>query len=355
MQYSAQEYADIHLVYGQENCNARAAARVYAENFPNRRHPSYQVFIDVNRRLRTTGSVLPSKHETGRPRTRRTPELEEQVMAYFEEHPGNSTRDAGRTLGIDHTAVSRILTEEGMHPFHYTKVQALLPEDFPKRVTFCQWLLQEIDTDPNFLSKILWTDECNFSRNGVINLHNLHQWSIVNPHATYERAFQVRFSINVWAGILNNRVMGPIMLPNRINGDDFYQFLAIDLDELLDDLPLGVLHSLLLQLDGAPPHFALRVRNWLNENFPDRWIGRQGPILWPPRSPDLNPLDFFLWGHLKNYVYQTPVESVQELEARIMRGMRTVTPEMLNSLKANLERRARLCIQCGGQSFEQLL
>ncbi|EZA62612.1 hypothetical protein X777_10243, partial [Ooceraea biroi] len=45
-------------------------------------------------------------------------------------------------------------------------------------------------------------------------------------------------------------------------------------------------------------------RNILNESFPDRWIGRGGRISWPARSPDLTPLDFFLWGHLKNEVYR---------------------------------------------------
>ena len=48
--------------------------------------------------------------------------------------------------------------------------------------------------------------------------------------------------------------------------------------------------------DGAPPHFSFFVTDVLNERFPVAWIGRNGPILWPPRSPDLSPLDFFLWG-----------------------------------------------------------
>ncbi|GBL73687.1 hypothetical protein AVEN_230681-1 [Araneus ventricosus] len=38
--------------------------------------------------------------------------------------------------------------------------------------------------------------------------------------------------------------------------------------------------------------------------YPGRWIGRGGPVLWPPRSPDLTSLDFFLWGHLKELVYR---------------------------------------------------
>ncbi len=49
---------------------------------------------------------------------------------------------------------------------------------------------------------------------------------------------------------------------------------------------------------------AIPVRAWLDEKFPGRWIGRRGPIEWPTRSPDLSPCDFFLWGYLKNIVYQ---------------------------------------------------
>ncbi|GBN41973.1 hypothetical protein AVEN_258019-1 [Araneus ventricosus] len=52
--------------------------------------------------------------------------------------------------------------------------------------------------------------------------------------------------------------------------------------------------------DGAPAHFSIAVRNHLDATHPGRWIRRGGPVAWPPRSPDLNPLDFFFWGHLNN-------------------------------------------------------
>ena len=52
--------------------------------------------------------------------------------------------------------------------------------------------------------------------------------------------------------------------------------------------------QVIFQQDGAPPHWGLQVRQFLSETFLDRWIGRDGPILWPPRSPDITPLDFFL-------------------------------------------------------------
>ena len=52
--------------------------------------------------------------------------------------------------------------------------------------------------------------------------------------------------------------------------------------------------------------------------FPGVWIGRGGPIAWPPRSPDLSPVDFFLWGFLKGLLYETPVETPEDLGGRIL-------------------------------------
>ena len=57
------------------------------------------------------------------------------------------------------------------------------------------------------------------------------------------------------------------------------------------------------QQDSAPPHYGVHVRRYLDETFTNRWIDRSGTIEWPPRLPDLTPLDFF-WGYLKKRVYQ---------------------------------------------------
>jgi hypothetical protein len=51
--------------------------------------------------------------------------------------------------------------------------------------------------------------------------------------------------------------------------------------------------------DGTPAHFSRPVRDVLNNTYHDRWIGRGGPTAWPIRSPDFNPLDFYVWEHLK--------------------------------------------------------
>ncbi|ENN79947.1 hypothetical protein D910_04694 [Dendroctonus ponderosae] len=67
------------------------------------------------------------------------------------------------------------------------------------------------------------------------------------------------------------------------------------------------------QHDGAPSQFGQPVRNWLNQHFPSRWIGRGGTLNCPARSPDLNSLDYYLWRNMSNIIYATEVDSPEEL------------------------------------------
>ena len=56
------------------------------------------------------------------------------------------------------------------------------------------------------------------------------------------------------------------------------------------------------------------MRRRLDRQFPGHWIGRHGPVEWPPRSPDLTALDFYLWGHLKAMVHQVKIQNMDHLK-----------------------------------------
>jgi hypothetical protein len=75
----------------------------------------------------------------------------------------------------------------------------------------------------------------------------------------------------------------------------------------------------------------------------------------PPRSPDLTPVDFFLWNQFKDYIYREPVDTLEELQNRLQESIATLTPEMLRNVQNNLLRRAALCIEVGGREFEHLM
>jgi hypothetical protein len=354
--FTLNEYCDMYFVLGECGGNFRRAAVTYAERYHERRPPDKNVFQRLDQRMRETGRVDVIHETVGRPRTARTPQVEEAVLQAVEDNPNVSIRGIVRNLNVNYSVVQPVLKSEAYHPFHYTKVQALSEDDFPLRVNFCRWMLDAINLNPNFQNQIMWTDESTFTRDGIFNMHNHHYWAIENPHVIRRRAFQQRFSVNVWAGIMGDQLVGPYFLPNRLNGHNFLNFLRGDFQELQDNLPLVVLlNPIWLQLDGAPAHFARPVRQWLNNNYPRRWIGRRGFIAWPPRSCDITPLDFFLWGHIKTIVYRTAPNSEQELRQRILNAAQTITPQMLRNVQGSIRRKLGKCIEANGQNFEHLL
>ena len=88
---------------------------------------------------------------------------------------------------------------------------------------------------------------------------------------------------------------------------------------------------IIFQQDGAPPHWGLDCRRILDAAFPNKWYGRDSPTPWPPRSPDITPLDFFLWGYVKDKVFSTPVPDITNLKARITDAFAIITEDMLEN------------------------
>ena len=102
---------------------------------------------------------------------------------------------------------------------------------------------------------------------------------------------------NVWCALGKDRIIGPFSFEGHVvNRESYLEMLQ---NYFIPELThLGPTGDTVFQQNGAPCHFALSVRQFLNESVSNRWIGIDGPISWPPRSPDLSPLDFFLWGHV---------------------------------------------------------
>jgi len=161
--------------------------------------------------------------------------------------------------------VWRTLHEEDLYPYHDHRVQHLEPGDPAEHMDLCQW----ITAYPQLFSVILFTDEASFTRDGINNSRNLHMWSHDNPHETSVTKFQRRFSVNVWCGFLGNRLIEPFIFDNNLTGNTHEVFLRNELPSLLEDLPLIIRRQMYFQHDGAPPHYARHVREYLIESFPN--------------------------------------------------------------------------------------
>jgi hypothetical protein len=109
------------------------------------------------------------------------------------------------------------------------------------------------------------------------------------------------------------------------------------------------------QQDGAPSHKAEEVQNWIRDNFPDFIsvnISKKRPGQWPPNSPDLNPLDYAIWGILEAAIYGRKFRTIEELKAALQEAWERIDLNVLASSVDNWRKRLRACVQANGGYFE---
>lgn len=259
-------------------------------------------------------------------------------------------------LHLPHTRVFRILKKNHFKSYKVHISHTLRPGDENRRLRYCNWLVERIANDPDFLSKVIWTDESRFTNCGFFNRNNKRLWSIANPRRNMPRRNQIRFGINVWAGLYKNRVIGPLLFEGNLNGERYLNFLRTEFANYIDDtVPLRELPGMWLQQDGAPPHNTRAVRDYLNEHFQQQWIGNNGAEEWPARSGDLSPLDFFLWGTVKNRVYENVPGNLQELRRNIENAFASIRHRDVARALEHIRKRITKCINVNGGLFEHLM
>ena len=232
-------------------------------------------------------------------------------------------------------------------------MQKLYPGDTERRVEFCAWAMGEINRDPGFPRRILFSGESTFIRHGQVSRHWTYSWSRENEREIVEARDQRFEKLNVWCAIWDDTILGPYFIEGNMTGESYLNLLQ---NQLWPDLePLlaanGDMDPIFMQ-DGCPAHNAGIVQPWLFQHFGNNIIGTHAPIRWPPRSPDLKIMDSFLWGYLKNIVY--PAMTLQELRESIIRNVRSIDQGTLQEVLRNWSRRVELCFAVNGNHFEQL-
>ncbi|KAL7286606.1 hypothetical protein TKK_0019105 [Trichogramma kaykai] len=200
------------------------------------------------RRFERTGSIKNHYH-VGRPVSVTNEERSLDVMLSFIENPHQSTRQASLQHEMD-----------------------------PKSVQFCEEMMAFITQIPRFLKNIVFSDEATFQLNGNVNRQNCRYWSDVNPHWMVEGHTQYPQKLNVWAGIINDTIIGPFFIEGNLNATSYEHMLRTQIVPAIRALKGEEFEFTWFQQDGASPHYGVRVRNYLNDVFFERWIGRRGTI-----------------------------------------------------------------------------
>lgn len=353
------------LVYGEARKNSYEACRLYAQRYPNRRHPTRHYFPKLEQKIRNEPDDANEKFIISE-------NTEIDVLAYVEQNFTVSTREVATECNISSTSVWRILHKHKYRSYKYQLHQHLYENDSQRRLEYCNWFLGQLQNDANFPLKIIYSDESRFTNLGIFNRNNKRYWSQENLHMMVEGNFQERFGFNCWLGIIGDRILGPIIFEGHLTGERYLNFLQNEIDQFIDNLPLANYADIFFQQDGAPPHNTREVTRYLNARFGQQWIGNTGPVRWPARyvfscilylfligafylrSPDLTPLDFFIWGTIKNDVFDTPSATQQELEAKVRESIARISPQQLRNAVRATVRKVTLCRDQLGGHFENL-
>lgn len=292
MKYTDDERRDMLFVIGESFQNSLLASRVYAQKYPERRLPDKRAFERLKQNFLENGDISYKKANKKKYITE-DEENEHVVISALTENPHISQRKISRDYGISRSSVQRIMKKHKYHPYRIQLHQLITDNDANMRMEFCRWILEKCDQNMDFPNYVMFTDECSFHNTGLVNRRNFHFYDTENPHFSRTIDHQHRWSVNVWGGVMGKHIFGPHFFDGPLDGNKFLSFLRNELFEMLDDIPLETRRKMWFQLDGAPAHFRHDVRQYLDEIFPNRWIGRGGAQHWPARSPDLTPPDFF--------------------------------------------------------------
>lgn len=312
--------------------------------------PTHKTMRAIFSKFRETGSVLDAPR-SGRPR--RSDEKIMEISDIYDENPSTSIRQAAAISDTSYSTVWSVLHEDlQMKPFKFSFCHQLFSDDKAARITMCNEFQQRISDDENFLNRLCFSDEATFHLSGRVNRHNCVIWDTSNPHAVQEVPIKSP-GVTVWCGLFSDEVIGPFFFDSTVTSKSYKAMLV---DFFIPQLKRRrKFASTIFQQDGAPPHWSLEVRSLLNQKFPGRWIGRDGPFHWAARSPDLTPLDFFFWGTLKDRVYHRRPTTLVQLRDFISDEISLISSQDLSSAFRNFEDRLRLCLRKEGGHFEQYL
>ena len=177
-------------------------------------------------------------------------------------------------------------------------MQQLFPADKLQTKTFTEWFNNMCREEEYFIQHLIISDEAHFDLSGYVNKQNCRFWSRKGPEIMHEKSL-LSEKVTVWCALTYSCVIGPYFFEDENGGA--VTVTAERYNHMLNTFFLSELQRLNLkdmwmQQDGATSHTARLSMTTLRENFSGCLISRFGDIHWPSRSPDLTPVDFYLWG-----------------------------------------------------------
>jgi hypothetical protein len=315
----------------------------------------------ICRRIDQRGSAVERKAGSGRPKSARTAEniaKVEELICSQESEPGTSksTRQVAREVGISQGSVMNIAkTDLGLSSFKRVPAQVISEATRLKRLARSRQLSRRITVEK--AKRVFFTDEKLFYIDPPVNKQNSRVWAAgrkrdVNPQRLLVERAKFSPSAMVSAGVCygGKGRLHFVADKAKINADYYMTNL---LPKLIEDCTEVAPRDFIFQQDSAPAHAARKTQEWIEQNTPD-FITKDE---WPPNSPDLNPLDYHVWGAmLERYrVHKPKPRNKAELKAVLEVIWADLPQEPIDKAILAFRKRLRACVKADGGHFEHQL
>jgi transposase len=285
----------------------------------------------VKKKFETTGLTgrVPGQ---GRKRTARSKANVAKIKAKFRKDPTKSMRQVARELEIHERQVRQVVKVE-MKAKSRARVQKHLINNMSKekRLEKCRNLVNLLKTKKPI---ILFSDEKVFDVDSVSNSRldryvSAQKMEEVPDNIKYK--FQTKHPASTMMfGLVSSdgKKMPPVFFPagTKVNSEEYINVLQIHvLPWIRKNYGLGA--DYVLQQDGAPCHTSRRTQAWLKDNGVKFWPKE----IWPPNSPDLNPLDYSIWAYVARKACRQPHGNIESLQKSIRSAWRSMSPSYIRA------------------------
>ncbi|ODM93502.1 hypothetical protein Ocin01_13183 [Orchesella cincta] len=226
-------------------------------------------------------------------------------------------------------------------------LEILDQKDSFRRVYFAAKMLFLLEDVPEILNNLVFTDECNF------NLPNVPPIIAKPPVAESEKLPQI-----AWCGMSVKGALGPYFFNSHVTDKTYLKMLETYVIPELERQGYD-LKEVWFQQDGAAWHRSRKVLDFLQSVFDYRLISLGTKFIWPPRSQDLTPMDYFFWDHIKdrlNFKHSKYELCFQSKFRDILTN--EVADVKVSRLKAaiyELPKRLDFCVHANGERFKDLM
>lgn len=302
-------------------------------------------------RYHETGSTK-DRPRSGRPRTVCTKDRIKRVREKIRRNPERSARRLAKEENVSATSMRRLLAKDlGLKPYRKRKIHGLSDEQKKKRLERSKLLLKRHGVRK--VKKIIFSDEklflteqCHNAKNDVV--YSLSFEDIPEEQRTVKR-FQNKSSVKVLGAISENGKLPLLFIDKgiKINGDFYRQEVILNhlVPEAKKLYPSG---DWIFQQDSAPSHSANDTQKLLKNHSLD-FITKED---WPPSSPDLNPLDYSIWGTLEARVNAKFHRSLDSLKRALIREWKKLPMDHVRAAIGSWRHRLSKVVGQEGGRFE---